>query len=368
MKNIVYIFSIIVFLAVSCGPKGAQNISGSIDDASNLNIYLDYITANGSARPLNNTQADASGDFNMSFEEKLETGVYRIRVGAKSAYLRITPEDTNISISGNIASLADNSFKINGSPSSVKLQEGLKTIATARTTGINLDEYILNLDDPITAGFLAFKAYKLSLSKSALFKTISQNLQSRYPENTFTKELSQIIKGMEQSLASQKKTSKFDVGDVAPDIVGLDPSGKERKLSDLQGKVVLIDFWASWCGPCRKANPKVVEVYNKYKSQGFDVFSFSLDGIHPRRLAAYGNDQNKIAKAKEEAKQKWIRAIEQDNLTWANHASELQHWNSKANKEYGVSSIPSTFLVGRDGKFVAINPRYNLEEAVKEAL
>lgn len=368
MKKIAFIFSAFLLMAASCGPKGAQNISGSIEDASNLNIYFDYITASGSARPLNNTQADGSGNFNISFEEKQETGIYRVRVGAKSAYLRLKPEDTDVKISGNIASLADNSFTIAGSPSSQTLQEGLQSLSNARTTGLNIDKFITSIEDPITAAFLTSKAYKQSLTKISLYKTLRDKLKATYPENAYAKEFDQIVMSLEKSMAAQRKSSKFSIGDEAPEIVGLDPNGKERKLSDLKGKVVLIDFWASWCGPCRKANPHVVEVYKKYKDQGFDVFSFSLDGIHPRRLSAYGNDQNKINQAKEDAKKKWIAAIEQDNLMWENHASELQHWNSKANKNYGVSSIPTTFLVDREGNFAAINPRYNLEEEVQKAL
>jgi len=98
------------------------------------------------------------------------------------------------------------------------------------------------------------------------------------------------------------------------------------------------------------------------------VFSFSLDGVHPRQLSAIGNDAERLAQMKEQQKKRWVDAIKKDNLKWDSHASELAHWNSKANKEYGVSSIPTTFLVARDGTFAAINPRYNLEEAVKAAL
>ena len=111
---------------------------------------------------------------------------------------------------------------------------------------------------------------------------------------------------------------------------------------------LLVDFWASWCGPCRKANPHVVEMYNKYKSKGFDVFSVSLD--------------------KQDGKQNWINAIKQDGLIWSNHVSDLQWWQSAPAGVYGVQSIPKTFLIGKDGKIVAVNPRNNLEEEILKAL
>ena len=121
----------------------------------------------------------------------------------------------------------------------------------------------------------------------------------------------------------------------APDISLPDPSGKNRKLSDLRGKVVLIDFWASWCGPCRRENPNVVRAYTKYKDKGFDIFSVSLD-----------SDGGK-----------WQAAIQQDNLTWKNHVSDLKGWQSAAAKQYGVTSIPHTILLGKDGKIVATHLR-----------
>jgi thiol-disulfide isomerase/thioredoxin len=114
---------------------------------------------------------------------------------------------------------------------------------------------------------------------------------------------------------------------------GLD--GKARKLSDLKGKVVLIDFWASWCGPCRRENPNVVRAYQQYKSKGFEVFSVSLD----------------------KAKEPWEKAIEQDGLVWPNHVSDLAGWSNVAAAAYGVTAIPATFLIDQEGKVVATNLR-----------
>ncbi len=134
----------------------------------------------------------------------------------------------------------------------------------------------------------------------------------------------------------------------APDISLPGPDGKNHALSNLKGKVVLLDFWASWCGPCRRANPHVVETYKKYKDKGFEVFSVSLD--------------------RPDGKQNWIDAIAKDGLLWDNHVSDLQFWSSAPAAVYGVRSIPKTFLIGRDGKIVALNPREQLEEELLKVL
>ncbi|PLX23036.1 MAG: TlpA family protein disulfide reductase [Salinivirgaceae bacterium] len=139
----------------------------------------------------------------------------------------------------------------------------------------------------------------------------------------------------------QSFSQSVKVGDIAPDIAMENTYGEEVKLSDLRGQLVLIDFWASWCAPCRRENPNVVAAYNEYKDtkftngKGFTVFSVSLDS----------------------KKDRWVNAIKADQLAWPYHVSDLQGWRNAAAKNYGIRAVPASFLIDGEGKVIATNLR-----------
>ncbi|MCO6500689.1 MAG: TlpA family protein disulfide reductase [Vicingus serpentipes] len=150
-----------------------------------------------------------------------------------------------------------------------------------------------------------------------------------------------------------KQNTTLAIGTKAPELAYNSPAGKEIKLSSLKGKVVLIDFWASWCGPCRRENPSLVKAYNNYKDKkfvngnGFTIYSYSLD-----------QDKNR-----------WVAAIAQDQLIWPYHTSDLKGWGAEGGKLYRVASIPTNYLVDGKGTIIAKNLRgYMLEQELEKHL
>tara|TARA_B100000674_G_C37962076_1_gene972550 strand:+ start:602 stop:1735 length:1134 start_codon:yes stop_codon:yes gene_type:complete len=173
------------------------------------------------------------------------------------------------------------------------------------------------------------------------FEKVLNNLKVRFPESNHITLLNDQI----------TKLKPLANGQIAPDFTLPDINEQPLSLSSLKGKVVLIDFWASWCRPCRVANPKLVELHQKYSKNGFEILSVSLDGTQRQK------DPGK----------EWRKAIKQDNITDFKHVSELKGWNTSIRDLYNLNSIPHTILLDKEGKIVGKNIRgENLEMKIKK--
>ena len=187
-------------------------------------------------------------------------------------------------------------------------------------------------------------------------KTMFEHMKNSPFHNAVSQKIAQANQAIseatrqKQMIANQKSAfanAGISIGGKAPELNFPNPSGKNISLSSLKGKIVLLDFWASWCRPCRAENPNVVRLYEKYKDKGFTIYSYSLD----------------------KDAEKWKDAIQQDGLTWPCHTSDLKGWQASGSALYNVQSIPQTFLIGRDGNIIDIGLRgRELEEKLKELL
>lgn len=175
-----------------------------------------------------------------------------------------------------------------------------------------------------------------------VLQSVHKAFEERYPEHPMTKNIGAQVAQVE---TGYNEHVEFSNNKIAPEIALPNPEGEVIKLSDLRGKYVLIDFWASWCGPCRKENPNVVRLYNKYKDENFTIYSVSLD----------------------KDKKRWEMAIKEDGLIWDNHVSDLKYWDSEVVPKYKIQGIPHTVLIDPEGEIIGTKLRgASLEQKLKE--
>jgi thiol-disulfide isomerase/thioredoxin len=167
------------------------------------------------------------------------------------------------------------------------------------------------------------------------FARVDSSLSILYPGSDAVRDLHRQVEEIRQKRAFEEMTSaRLGTGMLAPEIALPNPDGDTILLSMTRGKIVLLDFWAAWCGPCRMENPNLVNVYNKYQDEGFEIFQVSLD----------------------QSRDAWLKGIEDDQLDWI-HVSDLQFWNSIVVPIYNIQAIPMNYLLDREGRIIAQNLR-----------
>jgi len=358
MKNLYTLafFFALAFSMSSCAPEG-QSLEGTMANAQNLQVFLDRVVMGKANSVVGKTDMDAAGNFKLTFEEPLTPGIYNFRIGAKRINLFFDGTEGKVVLNGDLNTLQEYNLTISGSSSSQSLVNIMDGLVHRRYQADDIENFIDTVSNPLLGTFIAYKALGgnpdfIDMQKKALAK-----LTAAMPNDENTLEYGKYLTQVERQYKAKMANQKVRIGEPAPNIALESPTGKEYTLADLKGKVVLLDFWASWCGPCRRENPNVVKVYEKYKDQGFTVFSVSLDGVDTRSRNSLGGAEDKINQLLERSKDRWVKAIAQDGLSWEYHVSDLRKWESMPAAAYGVRSIPRTFMIDREGKIAALNLR-----------
>ncbi len=350
--NYLFIVSCLAVLLSNCAGTTAKGtlVKGKFKDASDLRIFLDKISVvNKKVEILKQGEINGSGKYSIDSETPLEAGIYRLRVGSHNTTLVLNGTEKVIDVSGSLLDMDNGMCTITGSPLSVSVNKIAGDMFNHRIGLAEIKQEAKKAEDPMVSMFLSMAGFSGTKEEIEDMKEVVTKMRSKYPKSVYTTDLDNMIASIERSKLADETAAGIGQGKEAPNISMPNPDGKVIELKSLRGKVVLLDFWASWCGPCRRENPNVVRVYNKYKDKGFTVYSVSLD-----RPGGLDN---------------WKQAIAADGLIWPNHVSDLQHWNSAAGRMYGIQSIPSSFLLDRDGKIIGQNLRgEQLEPAVQKAL
>ena len=369
MKRLVYLILLLTTISF-CGNdksniKNSFTVSGKIKNCTEKSLYLNELTTKG-LRLIDSSLIKSDGTF--SFKGNVTEKTFCLLTFQKGASVFII--DTNSRINLSIDAENPESFGVSGSTDTEVLKKLLLVNNKYMSIIKNLDSRYSQYDNGTTPSSsiqnlirneydsimlkrkIEMQNFVLSLEKSVVpyFATNFLMPETDYDflekvDQKFYSYLSnsKYAKDHHSRLEELRKTA---IGQNAPDIIMPDPFGKTISLSSLRGKYVLIDFWASWCKPCRQESSNLVHIYTKFKTRGLEIFSVSLD----------------------DNQEAWQKAINDDKLLWT-HVSDLQKWNSSVVNTYKIEGIPYTVLIDKEGKIVAKNLRGDaLDEKLSDIL
>ena len=342
---------------------GAYTVNGNLAGVkAPAKVYLSLKT--GSAVHMDSVQIQ-NGIFSFKgtaneplqarlYVDKLGTGFSRTRpIAATSLYLEpgtitVSSPDSleNAVVSGTPLNNDNQKLNVMLKPTSAKMAQLMSEYRNATAEQKKSKEFEENLDKRYEVIEGEQKKIKAQFIKENPGSLVSLNTLQQYDYAPDYAEVGPMFDGLADALKSSKIGKEYatllatlkatSVGAIAPEFTQADTLGKVVSLSSFRGKYVLVDFWASWCGPCRQENPNVVKNFHQYKDKNFTVLGVSLD--------------------RPNAKEAWLRAIHKDGLAWT-QVSDLKFWDNDVAKQYGIRSIPQNFLIGPDGKIVAKNIR-----------